>query len=454
MNLTIGQSQQLSCSFTYNNSYTKDITYSSSNTSVATVNSYGLVTAKGEGTTYITVSSASSRDEKECLVTVGPNVVKVTSIALNDKSAILKTGDTYQLTATVFPNNATDKTVSWKSSSTSVARVSSNGLVTAIAEGTAIITCTANDGSGVSASCNITVNPDIVKVSSITLNEKSAIMNVSETKQLTATVLPNNATDKTVNWKSSNISVATVSSNGFVTAIAEGAATITCTANDGSGVSASCTITVTEQTADVSFVSVICDNTDRDNLTQNDKLLFHATFENRGATDEIYSMVALIDTKLKTIIAHGDFDIRSFKGGEQTTIEYVYPLDTIAPGKNEATVLYYDFNFDDDGGSWVYGGDDYLWDITVKESPTHKGDVNGDNEVNGTDLVALANMILGRNAETANGDVNGDGYVNGTDYVVLTNIILKRSNARRKAAIQIPKELQNILYKNIINKKR
>lgn len=380
--------------------------------------------------------------------------VSVSSITLDREILSLEVGCSQTLQATVLPSN-TDQTVTWSSSNTSVATVSNNGTVTAVSVGTATVTCKANDGSGIQATCIVTVTPSDVKVTSISLNKTSLSMEIGQTETLSATVYPNNATNKNVTWKSSNTSVATVSSNGTVTAVSKGTSTITCTANDGSGVSTSCVVTVTEpaQTAEVHFVSVTCDNPDRANLTQNDELLFHATFENKGATDDVYSMIALIDTKVGKIIAHGDYDIRSFKGGEQTTVEYAYPLDTIAPGKYEATVLFFDFNYNG-GGSWIYGGDSYLWEITVKESSGRKGDVNDDNDVNGTDLVALTNMILGRSAKTPNGDVNGDGEVNGTDYVVLTNIILNRSNARRKAAIQIPKELQETLDKKFLTKEQ
>lgn len=79
-----------------------------------------------------------------------------------------------------------------------------------------------------------------------------------------------------------------------------------------------------------------------------------------------------------------------------------------------------------DKQSYIYS---HNGQITSDSQPTIKGDVNGDGYVNGTDLVALTNIILGKSEEKASADVNGDGYVNGTDYVALVNIILGRSNA-------------------------
>ena len=276
-----------------------------------------------------------------------------------------------------------------------------------------------------------------ILVTSITLNKTSLTLQPEESETLTATVKPDNATDKSVTWSSDKESVAKVV-NGKVTAKATGNATITCTANDGSGVTATCAVTVSgpePDPADIWFVSVTCDNTNLDNLTKNDKLSMHATFENKGGTDEIYSMLALINLEATKIVANGDYDVREFKGGMTTTVDYEYALDTIPAGQYYATVLYYDWNEE----SWFYHGKESLYLITVKDSepnPIVPGDVNGDGSANGTDLVALTNIILGKSDRTAAADVNGDGQVNGTDYVALVNIVLGRNNSR---AVEYPK---------------
>lgn len=171
--------------------------------------------------------------------------VKVTSISLNSSSISLKEGATKQLTATVSPSNATNKSVTWSSSNETVAVVDGNGKVTAKAKGEVTITCKANDGSGKQATCSVTVTAaDPIRVTEITLNYTSASMVAGDTKQLSATISPSNATDKTVSWSSSNTSVATVDNNGKITAKSRGTATITCKANDGSDKLATCEITV------------------------------------------------------------------------------------------------------------------------------------------------------------------------------------------------------------------
>ena len=133
------------------------------------------------------------------------------------------------------PDNATDKTVTWSTSDASVASVS-NGVVTAKKVGTATITAKAGDKS---ATCAVTVAA--TPVTSVTLNRTSATLKVNETVTLTATVKPDDATDKTVTWSTSDANVASVS-NGVVTAKKVGTATITAEAG---GKTAVCTITVT-----------------------------------------------------------------------------------------------------------------------------------------------------------------------------------------------------------------
>ena len=173
-----------------------------------------------------------------CKITVTKPITKIT---LNKTSAKIFIGKTVTLKSTVSPSNATNRNVTWKSSNTSVATVSSAGVVTGKKAGTATITCTAKDGSGVKATCKITVTKPVTK---ITLNKAAASIKAGKTVKLSAAVTPTNATDRSVIWSSSNTSIATVSSTGVVTAKKAGTVTITCKAKDGSGVKATCKITV------------------------------------------------------------------------------------------------------------------------------------------------------------------------------------------------------------------
>ena len=171
--------------------------------------------------------------------TVPVPTVAVTSVRLDkDSLSFTGTGSSQTLTATVSPSNATNKTITWSSSNTSVATVS-NGVVKAVGFGTATITAKSNNGK--TASCSVTVNP--IVVSSVSLNRSSlSFTGTGSSQTLTATVLPSNATNKTITWSSSNTSVATVSSNGTVKAVGFGTATITAKSNNGK--TASCKVTV------------------------------------------------------------------------------------------------------------------------------------------------------------------------------------------------------------------
>ena len=169
----------------------------------------------------------------------------VNSISLDVNSLTLDKGDVATLTATVLPEDADNKGIIWSSSNEAVATVSSEGEVTALSLGEAVITATAADGSGVTASCTVTVGR--VPVASVLLDKSEATLNAGESLTLAVTILPEDATDKSVTWTSSNDDVATVSSDGVVTAVGAGTADITATANDGSGLSATCVVTVKEQ---------------------------------------------------------------------------------------------------------------------------------------------------------------------------------------------------------------
>ena len=165
--------------------------------------------------------------------TTEPTEVKVSSIKLNATSKTLYNGKSTTLKATVFPINATNKRLTWKSSNTKVATVDKNGKVKALKVGNAIITATSTDGSNVSAQCKIKV---VQRVTKIKLNK--SIINLSKkgkTAKLKATVLPNNAYNKSVTWKSNNTKVVTVDKNGKIKATTNNGTTyVNAIAKDGS----------------------------------------------------------------------------------------------------------------------------------------------------------------------------------------------------------------------------
>ena len=169
--------------------------------------------------------------------------VAVTGITVSPTTKTLDVGGTFTFTVAVTPDDASDKSVTWTSSSTVTATVSATGLVTAgTTEGTATITATANDGSGKKGTATVTVtadddpDPDPVAVTSVAINEAAQTLTVGGTFTFTATVMPDDATNKSVTWSSNDQDVATVdATSGLVTAgTTEGPATITVTTVDGS----------------------------------------------------------------------------------------------------------------------------------------------------------------------------------------------------------------------------
>ena len=166
------------------------------------------------------------------------NFVEVETISISGyESALTEVDATVQLMATVTPDNATSKTVTWSTSNPEVATVDATGLVTAVANGKATITATAG---GETATCEVTV-AIVVPVTGVALDKTEATLTeVGATVTLVATVSPDNATNKTVTWESSNTEVATVV-DGVVTAVANGKATITAKAGEKT---ATCEVTV------------------------------------------------------------------------------------------------------------------------------------------------------------------------------------------------------------------
>ncbi len=168
-------------------------------------------------------------------------IVEPTGVTLNATSVSVREGESTTLKATVAPSNATNKLVTWTSSNEAVATVG-GGNVIGVSKGTATITAKTSNGKTATCKVTVTENTSIVKPTGITLNKSSLELMSGETGQLSATVKPADATNKTVTWSSDNTAVATVG-NGTVTAVGEGTATIT--ASTFNGFSASCTVTVT-----------------------------------------------------------------------------------------------------------------------------------------------------------------------------------------------------------------
>ena len=236
----------------------KNVTWSSSDPNVASVTASGLSAtvkgvAPGSATIRATATDGSGK-YADCIVKVTDPALPVTGVSLNPASATIKVGGTQNLTASITPSNATNKKVTWSSSDPNVASVTGAGLsatVKGVAPGSATIRATATDGSGKYGECTVTVADPVVPtvpVTLISLDPASATLIPDKKLQLTATISPDNATNKNLTWSSSDTKIAKVNSNGEVTAIASGSAKITAVAEDGSGITATAGINVAGMT--------------------------------------------------------------------------------------------------------------------------------------------------------------------------------------------------------------
>lgn len=378
-------------------------------------------------------------------ITYNITVVDVTAISMVSTLSMF-VGDEQQITPTIVQVGATT-TLTWQSSTPSVATVSENGTITAISQGTTTITCTAHNG--VFAQCEITVSP--VLVSGVNLNETEAELTVGENLQLFATITPDNATDKTVTWSSTNEAVAVVNESGQVTAVGSGTCQIKATANDGSGKTASCLVTVeknnkltvtdmtqcsggrgvlnvllSDEETIMGFqfdlqlpagVTVAEDNNNRLMAALTGNAVNTHSISSSKVSDGLYRFVVTPQGSRAISNANGDgMTITIDVADEVATGTYQMTIKDIEMTVRKAGNVYEDIHPKNSTAT-----------LTVTEAVM--GDVNGDGRVSVTDVISMNSYIL--EEEPAQfirkvADLNGDGKVTITDMVQVIDIILGR----------------------------
>ena len=344
--LVEGDTEELIATVMPENATDKGIEWKSDNESAATVSQEGLVTAVGEGKATITVKTNDGGFSASCEVTVNKKVIAVTSVVLGNTELTLVEGEEEKLAVAVTPENATDKSVVWESGNESVATVSQEGLVTAVGEGKATITVKTNDG-GFSASCEVTVKKKVIAVTGVKLSAESMTLREGEKGTLTATVEPANATNKNVEWWTSDLDVVSVTStsggsNGYVEARGAGKATVTVKTEDGE-FSASCEITVEKKEVPVTGIA----------LEQSSLLLpvgntyaLKAHVQPSNATDQDIKWgssnggVATVDQTGKvTAVAAGTVDILATLSGKSARCTVQVDNVTISMKKSSYNIL-------------------------------------------------------------------------------------------------------------------
>lgn len=402
------------------------------------------ITGLKSGTTTISYYYRNGYNQRVTIETYSVDVIDVIAISMPSTHS-MSIGQEYQITPTIIQEGAST-TLTWQSGDESVATVSATGKIKAIRQGTTTITCTAHNG--VSAQCVVTVNP--VMVSGITLNKVESELVVGENLQLQATVNPDNATNKSVAWGSTNEGVAVVNENGLVTAVGSGTCQIKAMANDGSGKTASCLVTVeknnkltvtdmTQCSGGRGLLNVLL--TDEETIMgfqfdlqlpngvtvaeSNGKLMAELTgnavnthgISSSKVSDGLYRFVVTPQGSRAISNANGD--------GMTITIDVA---DDLAVGTYTMTIK--------DIEMTVKRVGNILEDIHPKNSTATltvteavMGDVNGDGRVSVTDVISMNSYIL--EEEPARfirkvADLNGDGKVTITDMVQVIDIILGR----------------------------
>ena len=329
--LEVGQRIQLSVSISPGNATDKSVTWTSSNTDIATV-SDGLVTAIAEGNAVITAKAGGK--SSTCAVSVKKSVVAVTSVTLSRASLNLTKGQSETLSATVSPDNATDKTVTWSSSDATIASVDQNGRVTALKSGNVTIMAKAGEKS---ATCSVAIT---TPVESVSLDRNSVNLEEGQSTTLVATINPNDADEKTVEWTTSNSSVATVA-NGVVTAHAEGNAVITATAG---GKSSTCAVSVKKSVVAVTSVTL---NRASLNLTKGQLESLSATVSPDNATDKTVTWsssdatIASVDQNGRvTALKSGNVTIMAKAGEKSATcsVAITTPVESVSLDRNSVNL--------------------------------------------------------------------------------------------------------------------
>ncbi|UVD42986.1 hypothetical protein [Enterococcus phage TJE1] len=239
--LYVGDTVELIATVLPESATVKDVTFSVLPEGIVTVTATGAkatVTAKAKGSANVIVTTLDGDKTAQYALTVKEHV-SVSGITLNKNTTSIVKGAVETLVATITPPDAENTEVKWASDKPTVAKVDQTGKVTAVDGGTANITATTVDGNKV-ATCVVTVT---VPVTNVTLDTDAITLEIDGTQKLVATIVPANATNQKVTWKSDKQEIATVDQEGTVTGVADGVANVTVETEDGKKV-ATCAVTV------------------------------------------------------------------------------------------------------------------------------------------------------------------------------------------------------------------
>ena len=407
------------------------------------------ISAEKEGRVTITVHATDGSGRSASCEVFVSSTTPVKTLTITPETLDLHVGYSQQLTAIITPEDAYTKTLQWMTSNSNVAYVNSNGVVTAYGVGNATITAITTDGSNLSATCAVSVTT--VPVESVTLNRTELEMNEGSSYTLSATVLPSDAYNRSLTWTSSNPRVATVNSNGRVTAIGIGSTIVTATTNDGTNISAACHVTVKSQMANDCFVipdtevlygesvvipvrlnnvrSFMAFQTDiflpeGFKVAKDDNGKYIVTPSSRMTSDHVI-MTQDVSNGAVRVICYTPIG-SAFTGGSGTDLFYITVTAPDDAGGDYSinlrnsrltTANYTEVTIPDAGA-------------VIKVKTFIPGDVNNSHTVTVTDIVVTAQYILEMNPDPfvfEAADMNGDGNITVTDIMLIVQKIMNPS---------------------------
>ena len=373
------------------------------------------------------------------------NTPIATALNIEEEVTIFK-GDSYPIEVSILPNTASTN-LRWTSSDPTIVSVNDQGVVFGLQAGRETITAATLDGSGLTATCIVTVKEHAVPATGITLNREAVTMTIGQTVPLQATITPENADNQNVVWNSIDATVATVNSYGVVTAMKAGTTQIVATTADGTNLSATCDVTVIDAAGNYLDADPI-------NAHNADEFEFAVRLNNEEtitalqcdiylpegitiATEEGDYLIDLVTARMGTnhvvstnVLPNGSIRMfitsatsKPFKGNEGDLFILNLIVDKNAVGGNYSldfrNVILSDVN------AQTYYAPDLNVPVTIKDFI--KGDVNIDGTVNVSDYVATANYILELNPQPfifAAADIDENLTINVSDLVGVANIAL------------------------------
>ena len=307
--LIIGDAFSLMATAMPENATNRNVVWKLVSGDAITLSADGVVQAKKVGEALVRAEAVDgSGVSAECRVVVKPRLVQ--SLSLNATQKELIVGDAFSLTATLSPENATNRNVVWKLVSGDAIALSADGVVQAKQVGEALVRAEAADGSGVSAECKVVVKPRLVQSLSLNATQKELI--VGDAFSLTATLSPENATNRNVVWKLVSGDAIALSSGGVIQAKKVGEALVRAEAVDGSGVSAECRVVVKPR-----LVQSISLKLEKDTVAVGDRFTVVAEVLPKNATNHSLQWMVSESLLLKYL---GDGTFEALKPGNATIV--------------------------------------------------------------------------------------------------------------------------------------